>query len=224
MAIVKSVNAFRYFLYNRHFVILSDSKSLEKYKSTTSPVDLTTKWLIDLYTYDFTFKYIKGQTNVLADYFSREIFDGHSQNLSTNPELIPSILPIETNSPRVELHQITGNKSQNICNVDIKQTNVKDLDMQISTDTFFKEQRNNKDTLKIINNITSDKPAIRFKNYFIHPDNGLLMIKKKFIHPENSKHAKIVVPASLKAKVSKISHMPHFGIFNTYRRALKNFY
>lgn len=221
MAIIKSINAFKFFLFNRHFTVLSDSKPLEFYKRTTSPADLTTRWLVELSNYDFTFKYLKGESNILADYFSREDFTNHTQDLNSNPELIndQNILPISTNSPTIELYHLNNNSAENSSDVVMQ-----DPPMQISNKTFLMEQKNDPTTMKIIDSITSENPDPKFKNYFIHPDNGLLMIKRKFLDPENALNTKIIVPQKLKSKILNICHMPHFGIRNTYRRLLKYYY
>lgn len=95
--------------------------------------------------------------------------------------------------------------------------------MQISKEAMFQEQRNDDNITTIIENITSENPDAKFKNYFIHPDSGLLMIRK-FSQAESNLNGKIIVPASLKPKILKIAHMPHFGIYNTYRKILKGYY
>ena len=65
----------------------------------SSPVDLTTKWIVKLSQYKF--KYNKGKINVLIDYLSREDFSTVSRNLTTHPESIhdENVLPIPTQSP-----------------------------------------------------------------------------------------------------------------------------
>lgn len=218
MAIVKSIDAFKFFLYNRKFTVLSDSKPLEFYKRTTSPADLTTRWLVELSNYEFTFKYLKGESNILADYFSREDFSNHTHDLNSHPELINDahLLPISTNSSTIE---------QNLNNVTAQESSsTQDPPMEISENTFLIEQRNDPAIMEIIDSITSENPNPKFKNFFIHPDTGLLMIKRKFVDSENSPHIKIIVPQCLKPKILKICHMPHFGIRNTYRKLLKRFY
>lgn len=101
MAIVKSIEAFKFFLYNKKFTVLSDSKPLQHYKKTSSPMDLTTRWLVALSEYDFDFQHIKGSENVLADYLSRNSFENQSQDLNSNPALLHSqeALPVVINSP-----------------------------------------------------------------------------------------------------------------------------
>lgn len=51
---------------------------------------------------------LKERANALADYFSREYFPIHIQNINSNSELTndQNILPIITNSPTIELHHI----------------------------------------------------------------------------------------------------------------------
>ena len=74
MANIKSISAFKFYLYNREFIVLSESKLLQHYRKTTSPARLITRRLQNLSLYDSEFKYIKGSTNILADYFSRNDF------------------------------------------------------------------------------------------------------------------------------------------------------
>lgn len=118
MSIVKSINVFKYFLYKGHFTILSNSKPIEYYKRSSSPVDLITRWLVDLDNYDFTFKYLKCESSVLTVFFSRGDFTNHFQDLNTNPKLIhnQNILPLTTKSPIIELHHflVKINKISNL--------------------------------------------------------------------------------------------------------------
>lgn len=103
LAIVKGILAFKHFLYGRHFIILSDSKPLSSYKKSTSPADLTTRWLLLLSEYSFTFQHISGQKNLLADFLSRvSIGDAHNSNLANTPYNVltrEGILPVVEWSP-----------------------------------------------------------------------------------------------------------------------------
>lgn len=108
------MNAFNFFLYSRHFNVLSESVPLEYYKHSSSPVNPShQRWLIDLYNYIFTLKYAKGDGNMLEDYFSCDDFTNHFQQLCINPALIhdENILP-KTSSAILELHQIANEISQ----------------------------------------------------------------------------------------------------------------
>ena len=64
MAIVKAINAFKFYLYNHQFTILSDTKCLEHFKHT-SPADLIIGWLVQLLEYDYTFNHVKGKSNYI---------------------------------------------------------------------------------------------------------------------------------------------------------------
>jgi hypothetical protein len=95
MAIVKAVEAFKSYLYNRHFFILSDSKPLKHYHRTESPVNIITRWLLTLGEYSFTFQHVPGKTNLLPDYFSRDPIVV-ADTLENDPNLVHSdeILPV----------------------------------------------------------------------------------------------------------------------------------
>ena len=138
----------------------------------------------------------------------------------TNPELLhqPDILPILTESPRIELSHLkdilSTNTNNDVNSEDtLNKSSSNDPKLQISNEIFFFFQKQRKDPkiMKITEEISSPHPSIKLQNYFINPNTALLIIKKIFFHP--------VVP-----KILKISHMSHFGIYNTYGKNLQNFY
>ena len=71
MAIHNAVLVFKYYLYNRKFVILSNvsfQNNNNNKKKTDLPVVITIQWLMELSEYSYAFKYIPGTINVLTDY------------------------------------------------------------------------------------------------------------------------------------------------------------
>lgn len=210
MAIVRGVSAFRYYLYNRHFVILSDSKPLEFYKRCRSPADVTTRWLIELSEYSFTFRHLPGKNNVLADFLSRENFTNNSETLISNPELMTSdeALPI--------LNEKTEQEYTNNVNNDCRD---KDPPNEVSEDTILHEQLRDANISKIYNDLVERPISSKHKNYFIHPVSKILMFNKNTEENEESRNisAKIVVPHKLKAKILSIAHFSHLGIQKTYQ-------
>lgn len=122
MAIVKSVEAFKNYLYNRQFYILSDSKPLQHYKKTVSPANIITRWLLQLSEFSFLFKHIPGKYNLLPDYFSRDP-TVVSQTLNTDPTLLDSheILPIVESNEVGEVNNLNSvDVSYNNCVEDIQ--------------------------------------------------------------------------------------------------------
>lgn len=215
MAIVKGIHAFKYYLYNREFVILSDSAPLQHYKQVSSPTDLTTRWLLSISEYNFNFKHIPGQKNVLADYFSR--VDQHlpKQDVTSKPSTLISdeILPVE--EINVVTHQ--SNDDDNITFHSKQSKGKQDPLLEISVQTFFTEQQKDKELQVIINKLKAAKGNKLTRVYFISDQNNLLyrdinMSNGKF----NPSTARVVVPKSLVPKVLRIMHLGHRGVQKTY--------
>jgi len=242
MAIVFSVRAFRTFLYNRKFTIISDAKSINFLKKSSNPSGITTRWLLELAEYQFNFQHIPGKSNVLADFFSRTEFP-NTQDLSSNPELINEHhLPIvhtdsfEDNTPPDNLvlfHQ--DSNSNNITNNDpssssTNSSNCTDPPLNISNETLVTEQLKDANLLTIINllrNSSSEAPIPpKYKGYILHPDNSLLLYCDRDVDPllASPSDLKIVVPESLKYKALQIAHHTHMGIKKTYEILSRNFF
>lgn len=219
MALYQSITAFKYYLYNREFVVLSDSKPLGKYKKCTNPADIVTRWLMELSEYSFTFHHVPGDTNVLADYLSREDFTENQISLSTNPELINennAIVPIDIETVHVEQSNCVKNVNIEHSNFMVTEINdVRDPLLEISNETFVKEQSKDSQLSVIYNEILNTGTCVKDKNYYIHPDTKVLMYKKYNEYNLNYQHV-IVVPQSLKAKALAIAHVTHFGLQKTY--------
>lgn len=90
MAIYESIKHFNDYLYGQHFVLLSDAKALQYHLKLEKQSDVTTRWLLELSKYDFTFKHIEGQQNP-ADFLSRQVF-----NLTTQKDLTTDLFAERT--------------------------------------------------------------------------------------------------------------------------------
>lgn len=74
LAIYHSINAFRPYIYGKHFTVYSDHKPLVYLFTMKNPASKLVRIRMDLEDYDFTIKYIKGKDNSLADALSRMEF------------------------------------------------------------------------------------------------------------------------------------------------------
>ena len=81
------VKKYRHYLYGRHFTAQTDHQSLTHLTKSFQDFDnqRVVRWLERLLQYDFTVKYIKGITDVVADALSRR---SHGQLLRTATALI----------------------------------------------------------------------------------------------------------------------------------------
>jgi transposase InsO family protein len=229
MAIFKSVLAFKYYLYNRNFVILSDSKPLKNYKKVKNPADITTRWMLELSEYSFTFQHVPGKTNVLADYLSREDFSQNKQDIVSNPQLIlqkDSVVPVVDNdyvSSHSNQPNVQQNQGVNVIVTDSQNSNSKDPLLEISDATFVNAQINDKKLAPIYNQILQFGKYSKDERYFIQPDSKVLMIKSANNFNRDFSYL-IVVPHSLKAKVLRINHLSHFGFKKTYEFVKRKYY
>lgn len=71
LAIVYSVDKFRTYLMGQHFEIITDHKALTYVNQTDFHNSRLMRWSLVLQQYDFDIRYCPGQTNVPADFFSR---------------------------------------------------------------------------------------------------------------------------------------------------------
>ena len=75
-AIYKALEKFQYLLYNKTFVLETDSRNLTFLNN--APLSRVYRWKLAIQRYDFRLKHIPGETNVVADAFSRCVFDESS--------------------------------------------------------------------------------------------------------------------------------------------------
>lgn len=212
MAIIKGISAFRYILYGRQFVILSDSKPLDKYKKTSSPAGIITRWLMELAEYQYIFQHIPGKQNVLADFLSRTPVTNNSSNLNDEPNLINAeeILPI-----------IEDNNSQHqFCNA-IKEKQTLDIEIE----EILEQQSKDKFIQEVIKDLKEKgKNTIKFKNYMICSSTNLLLFIRKPNKTNNQVTYKIVIPQALKEKCLKINHFTHLGIDKTFQNLERKYF
>jgi hypothetical protein len=205
LALYSSIKAFHFYLYNRPFIILSDSKPLAHYKSISSPATIITRWLMAISEYSFEFKHIPGQNNILADFLSRFEETPPHEDLNSNPSLISSdqVLPV------INSHHLVNNVTTSAS------PESQDAPLEISTATLIKEQAEDSQLSDIINLIKQQQHYDKYKNYFIHPESKLLCYDKNPNDPQVCNPI-IVIPKSLISKVLKIAHYGHTGIKKTY--------
>ncbi len=75
-AIYKALEKFQYLLYNRHFILETDNKNLTFLNTATS--SRVYRWKLAIQRYAFNIRHVVGELNVVADAFSRCLFDNHS--------------------------------------------------------------------------------------------------------------------------------------------------
>lgn len=84
LAIIEGLNAFKHYLYGRHFIIRCDNKCVTELKSLDNPGDRITRWFAKLETFNYTFEHIKSEDNIIADTLSRDFYE-NSRHKSHNP-------------------------------------------------------------------------------------------------------------------------------------------
>lgn len=73
LAIVTGIENFREYLYFRPFIVFSDHKALESFRTLKSPSCRIAKFTAKILDYDFTIVYKPGKANLVADHLSREV-------------------------------------------------------------------------------------------------------------------------------------------------------
>ncbi|GBN31791.1 Transposon Tf2-9 polyprotein [Araneus ventricosus] len=201
-AIYKSVHAFKTYLYNTNFKILTDSKPLLHYKKIASPTDIVSRWLLYLSEFQFTCEHIPGKENTLADFFSR--FPVNRTEISNTPQDEQELI-----LPVVETHCNTINA-------------ISDTSLEISTSTWLKEQADDTQTNEIIQLLKNPslKDSNNIRGFYIDPTTHILMFKSH----RKSQAELIVVPKSLQHKALDICHISHTGLDKTYQIVSNRYY
>ena len=71
LAIITALGAWRHYLYGAKFVVRTDHKSLEHFKTQPLLSGRQSRWKDIIANFDFTIEYVEGKTNVVADGLSR---------------------------------------------------------------------------------------------------------------------------------------------------------
>ena len=71
LAVIKSVEHFKQFLYGKEFVIKTDHHPLTSIATKSKPSVRFGRWLSELADYQFKIEHKKGAENILADALSR---------------------------------------------------------------------------------------------------------------------------------------------------------
>ena len=75
-AIYEALEKFQYLLYDRHFILETDNKNLTFLNTASS--SRVYGWKLAIQRYAFNIRHVVGELNVVADAFSRCVFDDHS--------------------------------------------------------------------------------------------------------------------------------------------------
>ena len=237
-AIYKGITSFKYYLFNRKFTVLSDAKPLDKYKKSSSPADVTTRWLMELSEYSFNFVHIPGTQNILADFLSRCSSEPITEDILSNPQLLSSdeVLPVVNKESDLHNdicnqlytaeetvpHKVDSlNTSTHYVNTLEHSAKTQDPLLEISDNTIFIEQQKDTQLTKIIKDLQEKKNHNKTKNYYINPENKLLCYCKNV--PEESQLHRAVLPRSLLFKALTIAHISHTGICKTLQNIRKRF-
>lgn len=71
LAVKWAVDKFRYYLFGHRFLLRTDHKALEWLSTARFTNSKLERWAMQLQEFDFSVEYIKGESNVVADYLSR---------------------------------------------------------------------------------------------------------------------------------------------------------
>ena len=85
-AIYKALEKFQYLLYNRHFILETDNKNLTFLNNSVN--SRVYRWKLAIQRYAFNIRHIKGETNVVADAFSRCVYDHHTSQMHTTQAVV----------------------------------------------------------------------------------------------------------------------------------------
>jgi predicted aspartyl protease len=88
LAIVYAVDKFRYYLYGKKFIIITDHNPLVYLNNITLSSERLTRWRLKLSEYDFDIIYRKGQANANADAMSRIESNNNNESINDNIETI----------------------------------------------------------------------------------------------------------------------------------------
>lgn len=85
LAIITALGAWRHYLYGAKFVVRTDHKSLEHFKTQPLLSGRQSRWKDIIANFDFAIEYVEGKTNVVADGLSRR-----ADHVGTRPVVVQS--------------------------------------------------------------------------------------------------------------------------------------
>lgn len=226
-AIFKGITSFKYQLYNRHFVVLSDAKPLNHYKNSSSPADIITRWLMEISEYSFSFEHIPGSENILADYISRIPVPSPSEDIITNPKLLETDEIIPVDNSELDLRNNLPHDLQRCNHFDTNHDSPCFLlnintNNHISDELLYSEQRKDHGLRKIINKLENNTYKGQNNPYYLHPQTNILCYDKFFSSELNNLH-RAVLPTSLLSKALALAHVTHAGFNKTLENVKKRF-
>lgn len=87
--IIWAIKKFRYFLYGRHFTIVTDHKALQWLHTQKDTNKKLLRWSLELQDYDYTIKFRQGKHNGNADAVSRlSINTVHREDITRNADVL----------------------------------------------------------------------------------------------------------------------------------------
>lgn len=81
LAIIAALNTWRHYLHGSKFIVRTDHKSLQHFKTQPHLSARQTRWKDTIANFDFEIEYIEGKENVVADGLSRRVDHQHSSQL-----------------------------------------------------------------------------------------------------------------------------------------------
>ena len=91
LAIINSLSNWRHYLSGRKFIVKTDHKSLQYFKTQPMLSGRQSRWKDMIANFDFDIEYIEGPTNAVADGLSRRPDHQHSSELLSTGAAIASI-------------------------------------------------------------------------------------------------------------------------------------
>ena len=174
MSIVYGVCAFKYILYGRPFVIISNSKPLAHFPKIDSPAKMITRWLMDLGEYTFTFQHLPGKFIVLADFLSCIPLHNKSTSLNEDSNVAYSneVLPIVPNEDISHANDYINPNEYDITNI-TNSSNTNDPSLEISIETIRAHQQSVKIIQKVIKSTHSNNR--KYNKFLICPSTNLVL-------------------------------------------------
>ena len=107
MAVVEALRTWRYYLMGRHFIVMTDHKSLI-YLKNQNLIDSTkvARWMDFLPQFDFDIRYLQGKNNSAADALSRYPYN-HENNLTLAKIELALLELTQEEEHETQIHSLT---------------------------------------------------------------------------------------------------------------------